>query len=120
MSADPAEVHIDMRKDGPIAWIERDAHGTTVALVGELDGGTVPEVSRTLDRECERRPGRMTLDLSGVEFVDSAALHLFVKVDRRLKEAGCVLELRFPTPHVQRVIELTSLDTLITTRPRAL
>jgi anti-anti-sigma factor len=108
-----------MPKDGSVAWVERAAHGTTVALVGELDGGTVQEVSRMLGQECARRPSRLTLDLSGVEFVDSAALHLFVKVHRRLEEAGCVLELRFPTPHVQRVLELTSLDTLIASRPRA-
>jgi anti-sigma B factor antagonist len=113
MSADRGKSQNGVRPDEPIARVERTADETTVVLVGDLDFWTVREVGRTLDGECDHKPRRMTLDLGGVEFVDSAALHLFVRVDRRLKDDGCALQLHAPSPHVRRVLEITGLDTLI-------
>jgi anti-sigma B factor antagonist len=49
----------------------------------------------------------VVIDLSGVEFFDSAGLHVLLDAQRRLREQGTGLFLRRGPRAVQRVFELT-------------
>jgi anti-sigma B factor antagonist len=65
-----------------------------VTVVGELDAHTVPGLEAALAPVVSGRPPRLAVDVSGVEFVDSSGIALWVRwsnlVDR--------LEIRDPSP----------------------
>lgn len=86
----------------------QDGSHVLVALQGELDLPATAELEPELDRVAGE-PGLevLTLDLRGLEFLDSSGLRLVVVVERRLRDAGRRLVLvRGPQP-VQRVFEIT-------------
>jgi anti-anti-sigma factor len=55
--------------------------------------------------------GDAELELSGVTFVDSSAIRLFIQLQRARTEGG-QLVLVAPQPHVERVLEVAGLDDL--------
>jgi anti-anti-sigma factor len=57
---------------------------------------------------------RNVLDLSGLEFVDSAALGMLLIADDEAHQAGCTLTLRRPPGRVARLMELSAMDTILT------
>jgi anti-sigma B factor antagonist len=58
-----------------------------VAVAGELDITTVPELDRQL-RAAARRAPLVVLDLSVLDFVDSSGAALMLSADRRIRRAG--------------------------------
>ncbi len=52
------------------------------------------------------------LDLSGISFLDSAALGMLLVADDETKGRGCNLTLRKPSIQIARLLELASMDTL--------
>ena len=95
--------------------IDRDGESTVVYLTGELDLLMSPDLQKLLDTECERNPRRLCLDLTGVDFLDSSALRVFVHTHKRLAGESARLELVSCTPEVRRLLSLTSLDWLLAT-----
>ena len=61
--------------------------GAVVAVGGELDMATVPQLEGAL-RDTDADGGRFVLDLGGLDFMDCAGAHLLVDSDRRLRQAG--------------------------------
>ena len=99
----------------PVDRIDRDGESTVVYLTGELDLLMSPRLQRLLDTECEQHPRRLCLDLTGVDFLDSSALRVFVHTHKRLAGESARLELVSCTPAVRRLLSLTSLDWLVAT-----
>jgi anti-anti-sigma factor len=86
---------------------ERRAHAL-VTLQGELDLPATAALEPELERLADE-PGIevVTLDLRGLEFLDSSGLRLLLIADRRLRWGGRRLILvRGPQP-VQRIFEIT-------------
>jgi anti-sigma B factor antagonist len=82
---------------------------TTVAVAGELDLSTAPELERWLDRaQVDGRP--LVLDLRGVSFMDSSGLRVILAADARARSSGRRLVLVAGPVGVQRVFQLTLLD----------
>lgn len=94
---------------------EADAHGfAVVELVGELDLTNAEKVEREL-QDVAGSNG-LVLDLNGVTFIDSAALHMLFRVARRIGDAqrfGIVIE---PTALVARTLEIVGLQAVTTVR----
>ena len=89
-------------------------HGAAVVVVsGELDMSTAPELSRSLVTILDGHPRALTLDLAGVEFIDSTGLTLLVRTSNSLQEHDGALVLTSPTPPVRRVLEIVGLATLV-------
>ena len=89
-------------------------HGeAVVAVTGELDMSTAPELSRSLAGVLDQHPQRLTLELGGLEFIDSTGLTLLVRTSKHLKAHEGALELAHPTPPVRRVLEIVGLDGLL-------
>lgn len=87
-----------------------DAGRLLVALSGELDAGSAPQLERFLsDLEAESHAG-VILDLSGLSFVDSAGITVLVKAKHEAEAKGRQLVLRGPTPRVQRVFAVIGLS----------
>jgi anti-sigma B factor antagonist len=84
-----------------------------VAVFGELDCATAPQLSQVLAEMAE--PGRVILvDLSDTEFMDCAGSAPLIAACHRQRELGGDLILDAPTGAVSRVIERTELDQVIT------
>ena len=83
-----------------------------VRLVGEADI-TTRELAEVLGAEAAKKPRLLLVDVSGLTFIDSAALHEFVRAYRRLRADGCLLALISPSPGVARLLQLSALDQVI-------
>lgn len=94
--------------------IHRDGRTVTMRLDGELDMATV-ELLRDHIRYVLRHdaPHRILLDLTRLNFTDSAGLNLMVWVNKQLKRRGPRhrLQLHNPQAQVRRVLHATGLDT---------
>jgi anti-sigma B factor antagonist len=85
----------------------RDRDTLIVALSGELDLASAPDLERELQVGAEGAPSRMVIDLSGLGFMDSTGLQALLRARERAQEAGYLLSLRRGPHQVQRVFELT-------------
>ncbi len=91
--------------------IETEQQGDTVLLrvKGELDLSTTPQLSAALDATAGGA-GPITLDLSGVSFIDSSALRVLVMSGRALADADRTLQIGPRSEVVVRVLTMTNLD----------
>ncbi|HZI75238.1 MAG TPA: STAS domain-containing protein, partial [Gemmatimonadales bacterium] len=80
----------------------------TLVISGELDVTTTPLLSRQLAQILECRPQRLVFDMSGVDFIDCAAIRLIALTGRFLPE-GRRPVIRSPSPAARRLLELTGL-----------
>jgi anti-sigma B factor antagonist len=82
----------------------------TFLVLGELDMSTAEELLRELEPALERTDADLTLDLSGLEFIDSSGLRALLEVSRRLDGGGKLL-LASPSDPAARVFQLVRIDT---------
>src|SRR4051794_26673073 len=78
-----------------------------VALAGELDLATAPELDRTIRELLDSGFDQIVIDLAGVEFLDSSGLHCILSLRDAAEARGCRLTLKPGPPAVQRIFELT-------------
>ena len=89
--------------------MEKSDGADVVHLVGEVDVSTVERIWRAVDSAGSS--GRLVLDLSGVEFMDSTGVNAIVAIARRRsRERLGAVELMNPPPPVIRLFEITGLD----------
>jgi anti-anti-sigma factor len=88
-------------------WDDRAA---TVTLRGEIDAATVGILSQRLAAVAGDSPRRVAIDLSEVDFLDSAGLWAFVRL-RKALPAHCPVVLRSAHPRTRQVFDLTGLGT---------
>ncbi|MFL5897937.1 MAG: STAS domain-containing protein [Solirubrobacterales bacterium] len=97
----------------------------TIAVRGELDLSTAPELEGPLDQALEGGEGSVLIDLSRCEFIDSTGIALIVRAWQRLNGDGDGRDLVICSQNdqVRRVLEITGLELSIpvhTTRDEAL
>ncbi|MCW2858456.1 MAG: anti-sigma-factor antagonist [Actinoallomurus sp.] len=80
-----------------------------VVLAGSLDVATAPQVRDLLIRLIDEGRYRLVLELSGVDFVDSIGLGVFVGVVHRLRPYDGSLAVAAPSPQTRKVFEITQL-----------
>jgi anti-sigma B factor antagonist len=91
-----------------------DAGGVLLALSGELDVVSAPALEQRL-REALAEPGaHVTLDLSALEFVDSAGVSVLIKAKQDAESRGSTLVLARATEQVHRVFALVGLADWLT------
>jgi anti-sigma B factor antagonist len=91
-------LRIDQRSDG-------DRH--TLVLTGELDMATAPELEQHAQRVCSERANELVLDLTRLDFVDSAGLNALLRVRATCEDSRCDFLLTPGTRPVQRLFEVT-------------
>jgi len=96
-----------------VTRIERDDGATTIVLAGELDLSTIVELQHALEAECSSSPSRLVIDIAAVEFIDSAALHLFITTSNQLADGGGSLEIVQVPERLRRIFSITKLDALL-------
>jgi anti-anti-sigma factor len=86
---------------------------TLVEMAGEADVTNTDDLRRMLDEEVTQQPRMLIIDMSGLRFMDSSALHALLRVNRALDRQGGVLALVAPQPAVAKILRLTTADRLI-------
>ena len=91
----------------PLAIERKDIEDTAVIAVrGELDIATAPELRAALMQAIEQHPGaRLIADLEGLEFIDSAGLGILVGGRKRARTTGGDLVLVSTGRNVGRTLE---------------
>ena len=91
---------------------EPEGDRVSIRVKGELDMAATPDAHRGHRRRQRARP-RITLDLSGVTFLDSSAIGALVASGREVGEAGSRLEIGPRSDIVTRVLEITGPGRLV-------
>ena len=86
---------------------------TLVEITGEADVTNTDDLRRQLEDEVSKQPRTLILDLSGLRFMDSSALHALLLVNRAMERQGGVLALVSPQAAVAKILRLTTADRLI-------
>ena len=80
-----------------------------LALSGELDVVSAPELQQHLGEVLAEQHERVMLDLTGLTFVDSAGVSVLIKAKQTAEASGGTLVLRRPTEQLERVFALVGL-----------
>jgi anti-sigma B factor antagonist len=86
---------------------------TLVEVAGEADVTNSDDLRRLLEAELAQQPRTLIIDLSGLRFMDSSALHALLLVNRAMDRQGGVLALVSPQVAVAKMLHLTTADRLI-------
>ena len=84
-----------------------------VHVVGDLDVSTAPLLREGLLGLLAEGTTDVTLDMSGLSFIDSTGLSVLVGAYKRARHDGRVMVLRNPQPSARKVLEISGLDTVI-------
>lgn len=103
-SADQPEVSIE---------VVPSAGTTTIAIRGDLDLASVPQLHSCLTDLVNRGETQIVLDLSAVTFCDSTALGVFAGAHRRLSAIGGLIELQRPPPALRHLLAVSGLDQVL-------
>lgn len=100
------EFRLDARREGPVA---------TVAVIGELDIATGPELQAAIEA---LEPGyeELVVDLSECSFFASSGISSLLEENARAAREGFRLVVVKAPASAQRIFDLTSLEKLITFR----
>ena len=101
--ADPLEIDISRRGERTFV----------VALAGECDLETSPELGRSLESLSGNGPQRVVVDLSALEFIDSSGINVLVRAARTLAGAGGSLTLACASTHVRRVFDIAHVPDVV-------
>ena len=97
--------------------VKCEARHICIRLSGELDHHSAKGLLRRLDQEIEKAlPTQLTLDLSGVTFMDSSGIALLLRARRRMEALGGNLMVCHVPDQARRVLDAAGIDRLITIR----
>lgn len=101
-----------------IATLDRSIPVSVVTPTGRLDALTAPHLRVRCDTLLASGTHRIVIDLSTVDFLDSAGLAAMVGVLKRARSAGGDVKLVMPDREtVGRILELTSFDRVFQIAP---
>ncbi|MBV9805312.1 MAG: STAS domain-containing protein [Solirubrobacterales bacterium] len=86
-----------------------DDRGVVLALSGELDVVSAPQLEQCLKEVLAQPDARVLLDLNGLRFVDSAGVSVLIKAKKDAEASGRAVVLRRPTEQLHRVFSLLGL-----------
>jgi anti-sigma B factor antagonist len=87
--------------------VRRDGAAVVVAVTGELDLASGPELETELDRLSGPDTKLVIIDLRQLDFMDSTGLSIIVRAHQRMAGEGCEMGLVKGSQQVQRLLDLT-------------
>jgi anti-sigma B factor antagonist len=94
--------------------IDEDRH--VVAVRGEIDLFTAPELKASLGDAIETGRTKLVVDLSETTFLDSTALGVLIGTVKRLRSRDGRLTIVNTDPNIAKTFEITGLDQIFTIR----
>lgn len=95
------------------ARLTRDGRAHVLALGGELDLAVTGELEAALPAVAAGE--LLVLDLRELLFIDSAGIHVLMRLDAAARDGGWDLALVRARPEVQRILDLTHVGERIRT-----
>jgi len=89
-----------------------DGAEVVIAVAGEIDLTTSEDLQESFEEALEPVPGKLVVDLEGVEFCDSTGLATLVGINDRCSTQGVALSF-LPSPTIRRLASKTGLSTLL-------
>jgi len=97
----------------PVSCLARNRE-LTATITGEVDHHGAKAIMGELDRQISAvMPRRLTLDCSGVTFMDSSGIAIMLRAWRRMGELGGRLEITGLAEQPTRVLRTAGVDKLI-------
>jgi anti-anti-sigma factor len=87
--------------------------GIVVELSGAADLRSAAQLGEVLTSEVAGEARHLTIEASGLSFVDSAAARLLMMTARLLRERGGNLTVAHPQPAVRKTLDLIGLSEMI-------
>ena len=91
--------------------------GTVVAIAGELDIATTPQVREAFSSPAVVEGGGVLVDLTGVTFMDSTGLGMFLTLDRDLRERGARLAIACPEGAARLLFDVAGVNEILPLYP---
>jgi anti-sigma B factor antagonist len=88
-----------------------------IAVRGEIDLFTAPDLKQVLTDAIEGGAHRVVLDLSEVSFLDSTALGVLIGAVKRLRSRGGALAIVNVDASIAKTFQITGLDQIFTILP---
>ena len=85
----------------------------TVRVEGELDCYTAPKLRSALHTLAQDGVRHVTVDIGGVQFVDSTGLSVLVGGMKRLRDLGGGMAVKSPSDATRKLFEITGLHTVL-------
>lgn len=102
--------------DGPlfVTWNRYGSDVLVVALAGELDGANVETARRAIaDAGSEAEEEILVVDLSALEFIDSAGIALLVSLAEFGGDGANLRIIPSDAPAVSRIMRVTGVDSML-------
>lgn len=93
--------------------------GPVVVLSGQADATQIESLVTALYGHLPDGAAGLVVDISGLSFIDSAALHVLAELALRLRSRGGRLTLRHPQKPVADLLERTWASAMMTVEPGA-
>ncbi|MCL6519907.1 MAG: STAS domain-containing protein [Armatimonadota bacterium] len=87
-----------------------DSKVSIIDLQGEIDVFTAPQLKQRILEMLDQGVIHLIVNLSGVEYLDSAALGVLIGGLKRLRERDGSLSIICPNMRIKRIFEITGLD----------
>jgi anti-sigma B factor antagonist len=104
------DIDVDERLAEPgemVIRAAREGNAFQLSLYGELDISSARVLERRIQMARSSRSEQVVLDLSGLQFMDSAGLRALLQVQENLRDAGQNVALLRGPRAVQQVFDLT-------------
>ncbi|MED3552421.1 anti-sigma factor antagonist [Cytobacillus praedii] len=85
----------------------------TVNISGEIDAYTAPKLRESLFQLAEKKESIIIINLSGVTYMDSTGLGVFVGVFKNIRSNNGQLKLLGLSSRLMRLFEITGLSTIM-------
>jgi anti-sigma B factor antagonist len=102
--------------DGPAPLtisVAGDATAPVISVDGELDLSNVDRLGAAISESIQADTNNVTLDVSGLRFMDSSGIALLVRTQARVGS----LTLRQPSAIIRRLVEATGLADILRLEP---
>ena len=106
-----------MAPDFALSQDQLDDQRAVVAVRGEIDLFTAPELKATLTDAIEEGKLRIVVDLSETTFLDSTALGVLIGAIKRLRGRDGRMTIVNVDQNIAKTFEITGLDQIFTIRP---
>ena len=94
--------------------VKRSDDKLAIVLCGEIDHHSAVSIRSEIDALIyEERPRRVTLDMSGIDFMDSSGLGLIMGRYALMQKIGGELTLSYPNERILKILRLAGLERII-------
>ena len=90
--------------------VQRTESGMTVRVMGSLDINTAPQLAEEIDKLVAGKPKQVTVDLSGLDLIDSSGVAALVKLYKGVRGAGGAIAMTGARDQPLAIFKLLRMD----------